>query len=312
MGYYWSARAADMRSPIQHPHVPANNFEVRTSVSTMLRGSVVFRGQERECPQSYLRRFHEFIDGIKINGVPTDAIKLRYSPFTLEGQAKEWLDTRPPGSITTFSNLADKFLTRYHPPSKTVDLQKQITHFAQDEDETIRDAWERYISLFYHALFPEDKQLIDSVCGRNILTKTPPQLNQLFEEMAEQGYDWGTARRSRRAPGQGVHVVSTQSSDLVQVVSKLVSAIARSGMIARTEQKQTRLCQWCESSHHTVEDCQAMRESSTPQEQLDFIGNARRFDPYSNTYNEGWRQHPNFSCGGANSRPQVPQGPPVF
>ncbi|CAL1369393.1 unnamed protein product [Linum trigynum] len=225
MGSYWTARAADMRSPIQHPHVPANNFEVSTSVITMLRGSVVFRGKEGECPRSHLRRFHELIDGIKINGVPADAIQLRYFPFTLEGQAKEWLDTQPPGSITMFANLADKFLTRYHPLSKTADLQKQITHFTQDEDETIRDAWERYNSLFlrcpnhgfndafkvgtfYHALFREDKQLIDSVCGGNMLTKTPPQLNQLFEEMAENGYDWVTARRSRRAPGRGVHALA--------------------------------------------------------------------------------------------------------
>ncbi|CAL1393239.1 unnamed protein product [Linum trigynum] len=122
MGYYWTARAANMRSPIQHPHMPVNNFEVSTSVITMLCGSVVFRGKEGECPRSHLRRFHELIDGIKINGVPADAIQLRYFPFTLEGQAKEWLDTRPPGSITTFANLADKFLTRYHPLSKTADL----------------------------------------------------------------------------------------------------------------------------------------------------------------------------------------------
>ncbi|CAL1407580.1 unnamed protein product [Linum trigynum] len=88
----------------------------------MLRGSVVFRGKEGECPRSHLRQFHELIDGIKINAVPVDAIQLRYFPFTLEGQAKEWLDTRPPGSITTFANLEDKFLTRYHPPSKTADL----------------------------------------------------------------------------------------------------------------------------------------------------------------------------------------------
>ncbi|CAL1359446.1 unnamed protein product [Linum trigynum] len=329
MGHYWTARAADMRSPIQHPHVPANNFEVSTSVITMLRGSVMFRGKEGECPRSHLRRFHELIDGIKINGVPADAIQLRYFPFTLEGQAKEWLDTRPPSSITTFANLADKFLTRYHPPSKTADLQKQITHFTQDEDETIRDAWERYNSLFlrcpnhgfndafkvgtfYHALFPEDKQLIDSVCGGNMLTKTPPQLNQLFEEMAENGYDWGTARRSRRAPSRGVHSVGNNPSDLVQVVWKLVSAIDRSGMLPGTGQQQAMLCHWCESTHHMVEDCQAMKESTTPQEQVNFINNVRRNDPYSNTYNEGWRQHPNFSWGGANSRPPVPQGPPGF
>ncbi|CAL1412546.1 unnamed protein product [Linum trigynum] len=312
MRYYWTARAADMRSPIQHPHVTAKNFEVSTSLITMLRGSVVFCGKEGECPRSHLRRFHELIDGIKINGVPADAIQLRYFLFTLEGQAKEWLDTRPPGLITTFANLADKFLTRYHPTSKTADLQKQITHFAQDKDETIRDAWERYTSLFlkcpnhgftdafkvstfYHAIFPEDKQLIDSVCGGNMLTKTLPQLNQLFEEMAEHSYDWGTTRRSRRAPGRGVHAVDTHSFDLVQVVSKLVSAIDLNGMVPGTGQQQAMHCQWCESTHHTLEDCQAMLESSTPQEQVNFVNNVRRNDPYSNTYNKGWRQHPNFS-----------------
>ncbi|CAL1370496.1 unnamed protein product [Linum trigynum] len=162
---------------------------------------------------------------------------MRYFPFTLEGQAKEWLDSWPLGLITTFANLEDKFLTHYHPPSKTGDLKKQITHFAREEDETIQDAWERYTSFFLkcpnhgfndlfkvgtfcHALFPEDKQLIDSFCGGNMLTKTPPQLNRLFEEMAVQGYDWGTARRLRRALGRGVHVVATQSSELVQVVSR--------------------------------------------------------------------------------------------
>ncbi|CAL1381495.1 unnamed protein product [Linum trigynum] len=82
--------------------------------------------------------------------------------------------------------MADKFLTLYHPPFKTANLQKEITHFAHEEDETIRVAWERYTSLFlkcpnhgfndafkvgtfYRVLFHEDKQLIDSVCGGNML-----------------------------------------------------------------------------------------------------------------------------------------------
>ncbi|CAI0444234.1 unnamed protein product, partial [Linum tenue] len=50
MGYYRTARAANMRSPIQHPQVPSNNFEVSIYVITMLRNSVVFRGNEGECP----------------------------------------------------------------------------------------------------------------------------------------------------------------------------------------------------------------------------------------------------------------------
>ncbi|CAL1411942.1 unnamed protein product [Linum trigynum] len=239
-----------------------------------------------------------------------------------------WLDNRPPGSITTFTDLANKFLTSYHPPSKIADLQKEITHFSQEEDETIRDAWERYSGLFlkcpnhgfndafkvdtfYRSLFLEHKQLIDSVFGGNMLTKTPPQLNSLYEEMAEQGYDWGSARRSRRAPGRGVHRVDTQSSDLVQVVTKLVTTIDRNIMVPDTGQQQAMYCHWYESSHHPIEVCQAMRESTTPQDQLDFNGSARRFDPYNNAYNEGWSHQPNFSwSGSSNPKPLGLQRPP--
>ncbi|CAL1406730.1 unnamed protein product [Linum trigynum] len=76
MGCYWTARATDMRSSIQHPQVAANNFEVSTSFITMLRGSVVFHGKTSECPRAHLRLFHELINGIKNNGVHQDAIQL--------------------------------------------------------------------------------------------------------------------------------------------------------------------------------------------------------------------------------------------
>ncbi|CAL1370590.1 unnamed protein product [Linum trigynum] len=101
MRQYWTAKDEDMRSSIQHAQVSANNFQVSTSVITILRGSVVLYGRTGECPDAHLRRFHELIDGIKIYGVPQDAIQLHYLPFTLEGLSKLWLDNRPPGSITT-------------------------------------------------------------------------------------------------------------------------------------------------------------------------------------------------------------------
>ncbi|CAL1371366.1 unnamed protein product [Linum trigynum] len=50
-----------------------------------------------------------------------------------------------------------------------------------------------------------------------------------------------------------------------------------------------------------------MRESSTPQEHMDFIANAWSLDPYSNTYNEGWRQHSNFSWNGNTTNHLVSQ-----
>ncbi|CAL1370291.1 unnamed protein product [Linum trigynum] len=105
--------------------------------------------------------------------------------------------------------------------------------------------------------------------------------------MVDQGYDWGSALRSRRALSRGVHAMDTPSSMLVSVVTKMVTTLDKNGMVLGTGNPQAMYCQWCDSSHHTLEDCQAIRESTTPQEQLYFIGNAKRFGPYNNTYNEG-------------------------
>ncbi|MED6188340.1 hypothetical protein PIB30_085016, partial [Stylosanthes scabra] len=44
-------------------------------------------------------------------------------------------------------------------------------------------------------------------------------------------------------------------------------------------------------------------------EQVNYVGNQPRppqNDPYSNTYNPSWRNHPNFSWGSNNNRPYQP------
>ena len=45
-----------------------------------------------------------------------------------------------------------------------------------------------------------------------------------------------------------------------------------------------------------------------PNEHVDYMGNAHRpqNNPYSNTYNLGWRNHPNFSWGGQGQNRQNP------
>ncbi|MED6124266.1 hypothetical protein PIB30_057325 [Stylosanthes scabra] len=52
------------------------------------------------------------------------------------------------------------------------------------------------------------------------------------------------------------------------------------------------------------------RDVHTSVEQVNYVGNQPRNDPYSNTYNQGWRSHPNFSWGGNQSNNNRPYQPP--
>ncbi|CAL1406416.1 unnamed protein product [Linum trigynum] len=82
-----------------------------------------------------------------------------------------------------------------------VKWRKKITHFEQDEDETLRDAWERFsdyhhgfdeqfrIETFYGGLIHEDKILFDSLCQGRLMNMTPPQVTDLLEDMALKGYE---------------------------------------------------------------------------------------------------------------------------
>nr|GEZ11302.1 reverse transcriptase domain-containing protein [Tanacetum cinerariifolium] len=114
--------------------------------------------------------------------VPNTTIKLLLFPFSLEGEARIWLDKDPPRSILTWEDLVSKFINQFFPPSKTTYLRNEITNFLQKPKETFNEAWEHFKDLlrqcphhgffelhqldtFYNALNPNDQDALDSAAG---------------------------------------------------------------------------------------------------------------------------------------------------
>ncbi|KAK5835958.1 hypothetical protein PVK06_011684 [Gossypium arboreum] len=89
-------------SSIVRPAVAANNFELKPNTIQMIQQFVHFDGLQDEDPNAHLVSFLEFCDTFKINGVSDDAIRLRLFPFSLRNKAKQWLNSLPRGSITTW------------------------------------------------------------------------------------------------------------------------------------------------------------------------------------------------------------------
>ena len=57
------------------------------------------------------------------------------------------VNSLPLDLITTWEELAQKFLAKYFPPAKTAKLRNDITTFVQLEGESLYEAWERYKDL---------------------------------------------------------------------------------------------------------------------------------------------------------------------
>ena len=91
--------------------------------------------------------FLEIYDIVKMNGVTEYAIRLRLFPFSLRDKARGWLQALQPGSITTWAEMAQKFLAKFFPPTKIALLRTEIGTFKQQDFKSLYEAWERFKDL---------------------------------------------------------------------------------------------------------------------------------------------------------------------
>ncbi|XP_073304117.1 uncharacterized protein [Primulina huaijiensis] len=149
--------------------------------------------------------------------------------------------------------------------------------------------------------------MIDVVACGNLLRKTAEKGYESLEEMAASSYHPQSERNTQRR-NAGVHQVTDFSAVTAQLeaLNRKIDSMHANGTAMRLQEI---FCEKCGGEHY-VKDCQDSgpfyANEEAPVNQVG-IQNRPRNDPFSNTYNPGWRQHPNFSWCGQNSQNR-PQG----
>ena len=114
---------------IVRPEVEAINFEFKLVMFQMLQTVGQFNGLPSEDPHLHLKLFLEVSDAFKITEATQDTLRLRLFPHSIRNPTRALLNSLPSDSITTWNDLADKFLIKYFPPTKNAKLQNEITSF---------------------------------------------------------------------------------------------------------------------------------------------------------------------------------------
>ena len=319
---------------IDYPELNAP-FELKSGLIHLLP---TFHGFAGEDPHKHLKEFHVVCSTMRPQGVPEEHIKLRAFPFSLADNAKDWLYYLPTGAINSWNDMKRLFLEKYFPASRAAAIRKEICGIRQQHGETLYEYWERFkklcsscphhqisdqllIQYFYEGLFPMDRSMIDAASGGALVDKTPDQARQLISNMAANSQQFGT--RYEAAPVKRVHEVTTPSatnSPLIdQRFDKLESMMRQLAMTqaqlvaaapAAPPDPIPTVCGICSLNTHPTDSCPTLQEEEpTPQAYAAGIFPNKpqpRYDPYSNYYNPGWRDHPNLRYGNAATQPSQP------
>ncbi|KAH9648757.1 hypothetical protein KPL70_025723 [Citrus sinensis] len=282
------------------------NFELKSGLIHLLPK---FHGFAGEDPHKHLKEFHVVCSSMRPQGVTEEQIKLRAFPFSVDGLAKDWLYYLPPGSITTWNDLKKQFLEKYFPASRAANIRKDICGIRQLPGETLYEYWERFkqlcascpqhqisdqllIQYFYEGLSLMDRSMIDAASGGVLVNKTPTQARELISNMAANAQQFGSRQDATSRTVNEVNISSVE-----QRLDKLTSLVEKF-VVGNVQQVKT--CGICYNMGHSTDMCPTLQEE--PVEQANAVGGfpsmpQRRYDPYAQTYNPGWKDHPNFSYG---------------
>ncbi|KAM2388571.1 hypothetical protein ACFXTH_038001 [Malus domestica] len=288
---------------ITYPNA-GGGFELK---SGMIHYLPKFHGFSTEDANKHLMEFHVVCSGMRPANMEEEQVKLRAFPFTIEAKAKEWLYNLPPGSMNTWNQVKHAFLEQYFPATKAASIRKDICAIRQQHGEPFGEYYERFthlvascpnhqisehllIQYFYEGLYGTDRVMLDAASGGAFMDKTPTNAKALIKNIAGNTRQFG-----------GRDELPFKKVNEVIVAPKQV-------------------CGVCSMMGHATDMCPSLMDQGGF-EQANALGGfqgqqRQKYDPYSNNYNAGWRDHPhlkwNTQDNGQQSVPNNNNRPPDF
>ena len=335
-----------MRDHIHPPRVSAPSCIIPPTDEVAVRPYLVpllptYHGMENENPYTHLRDFEEVCTTFKEGMMDMDLLKLKAFPLTLKDKAKIWLNSLRPRTIRNWAELQAEFLKKFFSAHKTNNLKRQIYTFAAHDGEKFYQCWERFLETisacphhgfdtwklvnhFYGGMSPAMRQLLETMCGGDFLSKHPDEAMDFLNYVAETSKGWDEPNpreleRLRPPVNQrgGMYALNDEMemkarlSTIARKVEELEGKQLQEVQAVTDNIAQTNPCTNFQSPAHPIEQC-----SMTPvvkdlmSECAHTVGQFKPQQPnapYGNTYNPNWRNHPNLAWR-PNPPPYVPPG----
>ena len=302
---------------------PADDVAVRPYLVHLLP---TYHGMENENPYTHLRDFEEVCTTFKEGMMDMDLLKLKAFPLTLKDKAKIWLNSLRPRTIRNWAELQAEFLKKFFSAHKTNNLKRQIYTFAAHDGEKFYQCWERFmetssacphhgfdtwmlVNHFYDGMSPPMKQLVETMCGGNFLSKHPDEAIDFLNYIAKTSKAWDEPRpredeglRHPSYQGETIHTISedTLMREKLTILTRRLDEMEMKNQhniysVSELSASQPSYYNHQSHGHHRTncqENVQILNQGRPPM-------NA----PFGNSYIQNWKNHPNL--------PGKPYKPPI-
>ncbi|GJY90999.1 zinc finger, CCHC-type containing protein [Tanacetum coccineum] len=161
-----------------------NVVPLRSDTTWLVQNGCSFHGLRYEDPNQHLKDFLKLVDSLDLDG-----------------------------SITTWEDLATRFLARFFPPGRTAKLRNDILMFQQHQGQSLSEAWTHFkdilqkvphhgidrwlqIQIFYDHVSFHLKCEIDRAAGGKIRNKNPDESWEIIKNHALYDHEgWNDAKK---------------------------------------------------------------------------------------------------------------------
>ncbi|CAM8932014.1 unnamed protein product [Rhodiola kirilowii] len=161
-----------------------------------------FSGMKGESATGHLQRYHDSCQNLKPYGVRVDDFKLKAFYISLTDSATDWFLSLPSGSIYTWDEMQRKFLNKYYPVGRAMQLRRQLKELRQGPNETMYEYVDKFNALEKSCCnlgLPEkllveymldglrrlDRKLLDASAGGNLMNLSPAGMRRKIMAVVE-------------------------------------------------------------------------------------------------------------------------------
>ncbi|CAM8940569.1 unnamed protein product [Rhodiola kirilowii] len=284
------------------------NIAINTSVAHNLPK---FSGTHGESATTHLQRLHDTCQNLKPNGVNVDDFKLKAFYFSLVDSANDWFLSLPSGSIRTWVQMQNKFLDKYYPAGRAMQVRRQLQDIKQGPNETMYDYLEKFnrlerscctlglpekliIEYLIDGLRPLDKMLPDASAGGSMMNLSLSGIRRLITDVAENArFREETTRQEEFSRTKNVARAETLMNCMPEEMKQMKEMMIQ---ILRRQPVQVKPCEFCGSMDHKTDACPTLIIEE-PAEVNAVVG----YQGYNNNNNSNDRAGPNRQYNQATS-----------